>query len=184
MKYRFALALSAMAMAPVAAHAQAAAPAQAAIPAVGATVNGSDGQPIGTVDSATSQAIVINTGTNKVPVPPTSVGKDAKGAWHMEMTKAQLDAAMQQAQAQSQAQTKAALVPGAEVHGTGGALLGTIKSTDAESVTLTTPKGDARLPLSAVGMGPNGLVAGITVDQLNAAIGSSAPAAAPGGSKK
>lgn len=181
MKYRIALTLSALMIAPAAAQAQTTAPAAAsATPAVGATVTGSDKAVIGTVKAVTPQAIVIDTGTNQVPVPPNSVGKDAiGGGWHMAMTKTQLDAAVEQQKAQMAAAVQAAAVPGAQVHGTGGAVLGTVKVADAQAITLTTAKGDAKLPVAAFGMGPTGLSVGYTQQQFDQVLSASMPAPAP-----
>ena len=76
----------------------------------------SAGVALGTVASVTPQAVVLNTGTAQVPVPPTSIGKTDKG-FAMAMTKAQLDSAIAQSQAQAQAALKAKLVPGTAVSG-------------------------------------------------------------------
>ena len=59
---------------------------------------------------------------------------------------------------------------GATVYGSAGTPVGTIKAMDAQLVTLTTAKGDVRLPVASVGPGPNGPVVGVTADQLYAAI--------------
>jgi preprotein translocase subunit YajC len=192
---RFALALTAstLFLAPAAAMAQAAPAAPAApaagAPTVGTTVLDSTGATIGTVAAVSPSAIVIDTGTNKVPVPPTSVGKDAKGNWSMAMTKAALDAAAQQAQAQGAQQLQAALTPGAQIHSTDGAVVGTVKASDAQYVTVTTAKSgaDVKLPMNGFSAGANGVVVGFTQAQFEAATaGVPAPAAgaapaAPGG---
>lgn len=173
--------LSALAL-PAAALAQAApapapTPAASAAPKVGATVTGKDGQPAGTIAQITAEAVVIDTGTNKVPVPPTSIGTSPKGPT-IAMTKADLDAAYSQAAAQAKASMN--LTPGTMVHGLNGAMLGTVKSADAEFVTVTTPKGDAKLPRNGFAPGENGTVrVGVTAEQLDAALGGSGPAAAP-----
>jgi hypothetical protein len=149
--------------------AQAGASATATTPTVGTTIYDSAGVALGTVASVTPQAIVLNTGTAQVPVPPTSIGKTAKG-FAMAMTKADLDAAVASSQAQAQAAVKAKLVPGTAVTGLGGAALGTIKSADAEFVTLTTPKGEVKLPINGFSADASGkVIVGITADQLAAA---------------
>lgn len=154
--------------------------ATAAAPTVGATVVGKDNQPAGTVAQVTAQAVVIDTGTNKVPVPPTAIGSGPKGPT-IQMTKAELDAAF--AQAAQQAQASLQLTPGKMVHGSNGAMLGTIKVADAQFVTVTTPKGDVKLPVSGFAPGPDNTVrVGTTAAELDAALGanaSSQPAAQP-----
>lgn len=148
-----------------------------AVAKVGAAVIGKDNQPAGTVAEITAQAIVIDTGTNKVPVPVASVGVNPKGLW-IGMTRAELDAAFTASTAQAQTSFASQLVPGAMVHGLNNAMLGTVKKVEGQFVDLTTPRGDVRLPLSGFGPGPNGVVQlGLTQEQLYAAMGAAAPAA-------
>lgn len=157
------------ATAPVAPAFQQAAP----VPSVGETVHDSTGAVIGTVETVTPQAIVIKSGTLSIPVAPASVGKGADG-WVMGVTKAELEAAAQKAQAEAQAQLKAALVAGAEVKDrTGATVVATVKEADDEFVTLTSTQGarEAKLPANAFGLSPNGIVIGMTADEFNAAIG-------------
>lgn len=149
-----------------------AAPATASV-AVGATIYDTAGGVVGTVASSDGTNAVIDTGTVKAAVPLTSIATGAKGAT-MAMTKAQLDAAAGQQQAQASAEFKAKLVPGAAVYGTGGAQLGTIKSVDASTVTVTTAQGDAALPIAGFGPGPQGVTIGMTAAQLSAAMGGAA----------
>ncbi|HWK36720.1 hypothetical protein [Sphingomonas sp.] len=162
--------------APVAPATQEAAPAT---PSVGETVHDSAGAVIGTVEAVTPQAVVIKSGTLSIPVAPASVGKGANG-WAMGITKAELEAAGQKAQAEAQAQLKAALVAGAEVKDrTGAAVIATVKAADDQFVTVTSAQGarEAKLPANAFGLTPNGIVIGMTADEFNAAVGG---AAAPG----
>ena len=157
------------------------APATAAkAPTVGATIMDSAGVSIGTVDSITPQAVVINTGSTKVAVPPTSIGSTAKG-FALSITKAQLDAAQAQQQQQATASVQSRLVAGATVNGLNGAMLGTVKANDGTNVTLTTAEGEAKLPVSGFAPGPNNtIVVGLTADQLRAAMGGAgASGAAP-----
>lgn len=148
-------------------------PAATAAPKVGATVTGKDGQPAGTIAQITAEAVVVDTGTNKVPVPPTSIGQDAKGAT-IAMTKAELDAAYAQAAQQAQANFASQLTPGKAVQGVNGTPVGTIKSADAQFVTVTTAKGDVKLPVAGFGPGPDGTVrVGATAAQIDAALAAS-----------
>ncbi|USU12651.1 hypothetical protein NF701_01925 [Sphingomonadaceae bacterium OTU29THOMA1] len=198
-----ALTIGSLMMVPAAALAQQATPGRAALPAsapaqaatsadatataptVGATIYDSAGVALGTVASITPQAIVLNTGTAQVPVPPTSIGKTDKG-FAMAMTKADLDAAVASSQAQAQAAVKAKLTPGTAVIGLNGASLGTIKTADDQFVTVTTAKGDVKLPIAGFSADASGkVIVGITADQLAAATaGASAGSATSGAAPK
>lgn len=164
----------------IAAQTTAPTPAATAKPAVGATVYDQSGAMVGTIASMTASAVTIDTGTHKVPVPPTSVGTNAKGVV-MAMTKAQLDAAYEQASAQAGAQLKAKLVPGTPVNSLhGAATIGTIKMADDQFVTVTTAKGDVKLPVNGFSTDAQGrVIVGLTADQFNAAVGGSAAPATP-----
>lgn len=184
--YRYAFVL--LAATPLAAHAQTAAPAPeaatqaapatgaapaattGAAPTVGATIYDAQGGVVGTIASTDGTNAVVDTGTNKAAVPLTSFGTSPKGPT-LGMTKAELDAAAGQATAQATADFKSKLVAGTTVYGTGGASLGTIKTVDAQFVTLTTPKGDAKIPVGSFGPGAQGVTIGMTAAQLQAAMG-------------
>lgn len=155
------------------------APAPAAVtgPKVGLAVVGKDNQNAGTVAEVRADAIVIDTGTNKVPVPVAAVGVNPKGLW-IGMTRAELDAAYAASTTQAQSNFAAQLAPGKTVNGLNGAVLGTIKQVEGEFVDLTTARGDVRLPKSGFGPGPGGVIQlGLTQEQLFAAM--PAPAATP-----
>eukprot|EP01088_Endostelium_zonatum_P004904 TRINITY_DN16277_c0_g1_i1.p3 TRINITY_DN16277_c0_g1~~TRINITY_DN16277_c0_g1_i1.p3 ORF type:complete len:197 (-),score=11.74 TRINITY_DN16277_c0_g1_i1:140-730(-) len=171
--------------APGAAPAAPAASAAATAPTVGATIYDSAGVALGTVASITPQAVILNTGAAQVPVPPTSIGKTDKG-FAMAMTKADLDAAVASSQAQAQAAVKAKLTPGAAVAGLNGAALGTIKTADDQFVTVTTAKGDVKLPIAGFSADASGkVIVGITAEQLAAATaGASAGDATSGAAPK
>ena len=168
--------------APAAVSAQTA-PAPAAVataktPTVGATIMDSEGVTIGTVDSVTPQAVVVKTGTTKVALPPAAIGATAKG-FQLSMTKAALDAAQAQQQQAAAASIQSQLVAGASVNGINGSPVGTIKSSDGSMVTLTTPNGEAKLPVSGFAPGPNNtIVLGLSAQQLSAMMGGSATAGA------
>lgn len=180
-RYEILAAVAAAALVPAVAQAQTApaAGAQASATATvttGATVYDTSGGVVGTVVSTDGTNAVIDTGTNKAAVPLTSLGKGAQGPV-LAMTKAQLDAAASAQQQQASAAFRSQLVTGASVYGTGGAKLGTIKAIDASSVTLTTDQGDAKLPITGFGPGPQGVTIGMTAAQLSSAMGAAAPAA-------
>lgn len=177
---RYLLLAAAAVAAPMGATAQTAAPAPAAVTVTtGATVYDTAGGVVGTIASTDGTNAVIDTGTVKAAIPLTSLGKGAKGPV-LAMTKAQLDAAAGQQQAQATAEFKSKLVAGATVYGTGGSSLGTIKSVDASGITLTTANGEAKLPASGFGPGPQGITLGMSADQLAAAMNAAAPASASG----
>jgi len=136
---------------------------------VGATVNDTSGAQVGTVDQVNGDVVIVNTGTNKVGVPLRSFANGPTGLL-LGLTKAELDAAAQQSAAQSKAQLQSLLVAGTPVHGTGGTVLGTVKAADDQNVTVTTDKGEVRLPTSGFAARPEGLVVGITAAQLEAAV--------------
>lgn len=138
-------------------------------PTAGATIYDSAGAAVGTVDQVTPQAVVVNVDGAKVSLPPASIGSGPQGL-RIALTRAEVVAAAQQAQAGARQQLQAQLTPGATVRGAGGAVVGTVKASDAEYVTLTTTKGDVKLPMSGFGMGPNGPVIGLTAAQLDAAV--------------
>lgn len=167
------VALGALLLSPAALSAQTAAPAQqpaaTATPTVGATVYDSAGVEVGRIEQVTPQAIVVNAGGSKVGLPPASIGSGPKGLT-VSITRDQVLAAAQQAQAGAQAQVQAQLTPGTTIRGAQGATVGTVKSNDGNLVTLTTPKGDVALPIGGFGPGPNGPVIGMTQAQLDAAM--------------
>lgn len=187
-RYEILAAVAAAALIPAVAAAQTApttapaAGAQASTTATvttGATVYDTSGGVVGTIASTDGTNAVIDTGTNKAAIPLTSLGKGANGPV-LAMTKAQLDAAAGAQQQQASAAFRAQLVTGASVYGSGGTKLGTIKAIDATNVTLTTDKGDAKLPITGFGPGPQGVTIGMTAAQLSAAMGNAAPAADAG----
>lgn len=142
---------------------------QATAPTVGATVYDSAGAVLGRVDQVTAQAVVVDVDGTKVGLPPTSVGAGPQGL-RVAITKADLLAQAKQAQAGQQAQLQQQLTPGAAVRGAAGASVGTVKEADAQYVTLTTAKGDVRLPIASFAAGANGPTISLTADQLDAAI--------------
>lgn len=146
-----------------------------ATPTVGATVYGSAGTPVGTIESVSADAVVINTGTGRLALPPASIGKSEKGL-AIGLTKEQLDAQAASAAATAATDLKSKLVAGAAVSARDGKTpLGTIKSADDQFVTVTTTRGtDVRLPIAGFGMGPNGVLLGMTANEFNAAVGGTA----------
>lgn len=139
-------------------------------PTVGATIVDTQGATVGTIASTDGTNAVVDTGTVKAAVPLTSFGTSPKGPT-LAMTKAELEAAAGQGAAQAAADFQAKLTAGTTVYGSGGTSLGTIKAMEGEFVTVTTAKGDARLPKGSFGPGPQGVTVGMTAAQLEAAMG-------------
>ena len=155
------------------ANAQTPAAAAAQVKA-GATVFDTSGAQAATVMSVAGDLVVVSTGTNKISLPMASFAAGPNGPV-VSVTKAQIDAAAVQANTQAAAQLKTQLVVGATVNGSGGATAGTVKSVAADSVVVTTPSGDASLPLNAFSPSPQGPVIAMTAAELSSAIAAAAP---------
>lgn len=67
---------------------------------------------------------------------------------------------------------------GVTVYDPAGTVVGTIKSMDAQFVTLQTANGPVRLPLTGVGPGPKGALIGLSAAELNAQVAQAAAAQA------
>jgi hypothetical protein len=103
------------------------------------------------------------------------------------MTKVELEAAAQSAAASASAAVKSKLVAGAQVYGQSGASsIGTVKDAAGDLVTLTTPKGDVRLPVAGFAAGADGkIVIGMSAAEFDAAVaGAAAPAPAADAAKQ
>ena len=158
--------------------AAAAAPAAAKVNVtVGAPVLDAAGGAVGTIASVSGDAAVVDTGTVKAGIPVASFAQSDKGL-HISMTKAELEAAAKGAQAGAQQDLASALTPGAAISDQNGGAVGKVDSVDGDFVVVATPNAKAKLPKSAFAKGPNGLVIGMTLAQLEAA----AKGAAPSGS--
>lgn len=176
MKFFVSTAAAALMLAAPAALAQDAAPAAQELkgPAAGATVYGPGDVEAGTIESISGNVAVLSTGTNKLSVPLDRFGKGVKGPT-IALTREQLDALATQANTQAAAQLKEKLVPGAEVRGSAGAVLATVKSTTADQVTLATADGkQVNVPVTAVGVNDQGLVISMTAEQFQAAVNAAA----------
>lgn len=143
---------------------------------VGATIYDTAGAEVGTVDSMTADSVVVSTGTNKVAIPPTSFGPGANGPV-LAATRAQLDAAAGQAAGAAKAALTAKLVPGAEIRGSGGTVIGTVKTIEGDLVLVETPKGEVRVPSAGFTVGASGLVLGMSAADFDAAVAAAKPAA-------
>lgn len=143
--------------------------AAAAVPAaaqgqiqVGTAVVDPAGNPVGTVTAIQGGNLIVKTDRHEVSLPSTSFTPD-KGKLLFAMSQAHLNAETDKALAAA----NAALVAGAEVRGTGGAVVGTIDAIDAESVTIKLTSGELlRLPRSAIAGSPQGGVLGVSAEEL------------------
>jgi preprotein translocase subunit YajC len=169
---RLIFATLALASASVAASpaAQAQAASAAASIAPGMAVVDTSGGAVGSVVSVNGDTLIINTGAHQAAVSAASV-TPYKGKLLIGMTQAELNAATEQSLAQAAAQ----ITPGATVKGTGGAVLGTIESLDTDTATLKLATGESiRVPRAGLAAGAEGVVVGLTLDQLKAQLGTTA----------
>ncbi|MEW9854022.1 hypothetical protein [Novosphingobium sp. M1R2S20] len=146
-------ALAAVALSPLAAHAQAqdasaqattsaqASTAAATKPAVGAKVFGPQGAEVGTVEKVDPANVVVNTGTKRATLPLAAFGNNEKGLL-ISMTRDQLNAAVAAAEAQTSSAMQAALVADAEVKSKDGVLIGTVQKVEGDNVTIDLADGN------------------------------------------
>lgn len=140
--------------------------------AAGASVSDTKGGAVGTIASVNGDVAVVDTGMVKASIPVASFAKTDKGLL-ISMTKAELEAAAQGARQEA----NAAMKPGVAVVDTKGGAVGTIEAIEGDLVTVATPNLKAKLPKSAIAMGPNGAVITMTQAQLEAAAKGSEPPA-------
>jgi hypothetical protein len=144
--------------------------------AVGATIYGPDGAEVGTVEKVEGGNVVVNTGTLTATLPADVFGKGDKGAtsgWN----KAQLEAAVTEANQAAAAKLQAALVAGAEVYSVDGTLLGKIEKIEGDVVVLQRAAGPLSLPKPQIVLQDDK----VTFPATAAAIEAAAAAQAQGG---
>ncbi|MBA3897869.1 MAG: hypothetical protein H0X36_12215 [Sphingomonadaceae bacterium] len=148
-----------------------AAPAATPAPTVGVSIYDSAGVEIGKVESVSGGAAVVAGPTGKFSLAVNSLSQSPKGL-AIAMTKADLDAAAKRAQAAASGALAGKLVAGTAVSSVDGAAkLGTIKAADAQFVTLTTAKGDVKLPVAGFSADASGKVMlGMTAAQFDTAV--------------
>ena len=131
------------------------------------------GGAVGTVVSVNGDNVVIKTDKHQVALPKTSFTAH-EGKLLFGMTQAQLNAETEK----SLAAAAASIAAGATVKGSAGAVVGTIDTLDADSVTIKLQSGSLiRVPRSGVAAGGDGVVVGLTAEELEAqASASAAPA--------
>lgn len=172
---KFVISVSLAILLPGAALAQAPAPATAG-PAlsVGVTIYDPQGGEAGKIDAITNDAVVLDTGTHKATVPKSAFGSGAKGPT-ITATKAQIDAQVAAALDKAAGELNAALVPGAEVRGKAGVVVGTIKEVNGDQVVIDRASGPVSLTKKAFASGPQGLIISFTAAELDAAAKAALP---------
>lgn len=174
MKFAAIALMASMATMPVAAHAQGRVPMPNPVqtPAVGGAVVDTTGASVGTIASLTADTAVIDTGTNKVSYPVASMTPGPNGAI-IALTKTQLDASFVEQQAKAKADLQARFVAGTPVFASDGTTqIATIKSADAQFVTVTATSGaDVKLPVAGFAAGQTGVVIGLSAADFAKATG-------------
>lgn len=140
---------------------------------MGATVYGPEGNEVGTVASVAGGLVTVDTGKHKVPLATDAFGEGDKGPT-ITVTKAQLDAMMDEQLAKAAAARDALLVPGTAVETADNQPLGTIESVDGDNVVVTRSEGPVALMRTAFAEANGKLIALYTKAQIEAAVASAA----------
>jgi len=153
-----------------------AAPAAAAGSALSAGVMVYDpqGGEVGKIESVASDSVVLDTGSNKATLPKSAFASGAKGPT-VNATKAQIDALVAASAAKASAALDASLIPGAQVRGKAGTVIGSVKEVAGDQVILERSNGGpVSLNKRAFTAGPSGLSITMTAGELEAATAQSA----------
>lgn len=146
--------------------------------AVGATVYGPEGNPVGQIVTVGGGQAVVDTGKHKVPLNLDAYGKSDKGPT-ITVSKVQLDTMMDQQLAALTAKRDVALIPGAAVKTADGAALGAIAKVDGDNIVINRGGDETnkvtllREHFDAL---DTGLTARLTLAQIDAAVGAQANA--------
>jgi hypothetical protein len=143
--------------------------APAASPAItaGAAVAGPQGGPVGTIASVGADFAILKTDKHEVRLPKSAFASGSNGLV-IGLSRDALNASVEQALAS----LNQLLTPNSPVYGAQGAALGTVETVENDLVTLKLTSGKmVRLPKSGFAPGPNGLVIGLTAEQLEAQAG-------------
>lgn len=133
----------------------------------GMQVVDTSGGGVGTVVRVEGDNIVLKTDRHEVALPKASFTAH-EGKLLFGMTRAELNAATDR----SLAEAAAAIVAGATVKGTGGAVIGTIDVVDGDFVTIRLQSGSlVRYPRSGLAADAGVVVIGLTAEQLEAQLG-------------
>jgi hypothetical protein len=137
--------------------------------AAGAKVYGPEGNEVGTIVGVEGGIVTLDTGAHKAPLPEDAFGKSDKGPT-ITVTRAQIDAMMDEQVAAATAARDGALVAGAAVVTGKGAPAGTIRSVEGDAVVLDSPSGAVALKREHFAVNAQGaLMALFTADQIAAA---------------
>ena len=164
----FAATVTSLALAPSAFAQAAATPAAAPAPApaVGANVFDTAGAEVGTIKSISGPNFVIDTGKNTATLALASLGTSPKGPI-IAMTREQLDAAVEKAEADAAAALAAAITVDAPVHASDGTtVLGKITDVGETDFVMDTGSAPVKMPKTSVAKGANGLMIGMTAEQF------------------
>jgi hypothetical protein len=137
--------------------------------AVGAKVYGPDGGEVGTVEQVQGENVVVNTGVVTAALPSSVFGAGESGptiGWN----KAQLEAAVTEANQQAEAQLQAAFVPETDLYSADGQLLGKITSVGTDTFVVALTSGEFTLPKEQVTMQADKLTFLATAADLQAAV--------------
>lgn len=136
--------------------------------AVGATVFGPQGNPVGQIVTVESGQAILDTGKHKVPLALEMYGKGDKGPT-ITVSKDQLDTMVDQQVAAATAKRDAALIPGAAVRTADGAALGAIAKVDGDNIVIDRD-GDATKKVTLLREHFDALDAGLTARLTKAQI--------------
>lgn len=135
---------------------------------VGVTVYDPQGGVVGKVESLAGENVILDTGAAKATLPKSAFGSGAKGP-SVNATKTQIEQLVADSMAKANAALDAALIPGAEVRGKSGALIGTVKKVDGAQVVIQRDTGPVSLTKAAFATAPSGLTISLTAAELEAA---------------
>jgi preprotein translocase subunit YajC len=131
---------------------------------VGATVTDPQGGTVGTISAIDATTLMLHTDRHDVRLPLSSFTA-TDSAVLFGMTQAQLNAAVEQAEAQA----AQAFAIGTILRDSAGTVVGPVTALDAETVTVQIDANVVRVPRTALAAGQGGLVIGATRAQLQAA---------------
>ena len=132
---------------------------------VGTVVTDAKGGPVGTVTAVNGNVVTVH--TDKLDANLAKESFTPSEGKLLGLTQVELNAAVEK----DQAAAAASLAVGAEVKGTGGAVLGTIDAIDGEFVTIKLASGSkVRIPRSGIAGSAGGAVVGLTAEQLEAQV--------------